>query len=46
MTKKIEPAKTRKDRLRSIPAGDLQLVVGGIKGKPGQYTTSSGGGGG
>ena len=41
--KKTEPRKDR--RLRPLTDEDLKAVAGGIKGKPGEYTSSSGGGG-
>ena len=32
-------------RLRTLTSDDLRVVTGGTKGKPGEFTSSSGGGG-
>lgn len=43
--KKTDPTPATRKRLRTLTADDLNRVAGGIKGKPGQYTSSTGGGG-
>ena len=42
--KKTEPRKEPR-RLRPLTDEDLKAVAGGTRGKPGEYTSSSGGGG-
>lgn len=45
MRKKTEPRTDTSKRLRPLGQDDLKAVSGGIKDKPGEYSTSSGGGG-
>lgn len=45
MTKKTQPRVDLRKQLRPLSSDDLAAVSGGWKGKPGQYTSSTGGGG-